>query len=460
VKKILFISLALIMALSVGLVGCAGGGGGGGGGVPTTIKVGAVRDLTGVLAFYDQFAGGPVYRAFNKTVNSGGGIFMSVYNKTLPIEVKVRPYDPMTPGDLGTQTIASITSDKVHFMWGGPGTTTIYTQAAICDAYGMLLMTLEGGATDMMAEPGKLDSWANTFINLSFSDWYELPVMYKALQAEGISYPKAYVLYIDNEHGNEYLNVTKQLFGAANVTAEGHDQYSADQSAITTIVNHAITALNQSGSGPDYDIFCAYTYDPFLGYVMVAFNDTGFDPPGIIMGPGAQGGAYLMFYGAWMEGIMGFAVANNKTVISQTTTMSLNTMYNLIMAEVATGYPPAAAYDPWGDPTLWAGLEMWKKAVETVGHLDMGYTGLVRNVLAGYNQTNPCTTVIGDAWYTMFGGGYGGGVMDYMCMPGQIGQWQNSYLEIIGYTGVTTDIPKYSATSTLWYPMTGNWTWL
>jgi len=457
VKKVLFIALAAILALSIGLVGC--GEGEGEGEVPTAIKVGLVRDLDGILAFYDQFAGGPVYRAFNKTVNVGGGIFMSGYNDTLPVEVVVRDYDPLNPGDLGTQTIALITTNKVHFIWGGPGTTTIYTQAAICNTYGILLETLEGGATDMMSDPAKLAVWPYTFINLSFSDWYEIPVLYKALKAQGISAPKAYVLYINNEHGNEYLQVTQSIFGAGNVTAEGHDQYVANQQDIEDIVTHAKTALGNVSS-PNYDIFCAYTYDPFLGYVMTAFNATGFNPPAIIMGPGANTGAYWMWYQANMEGICVFAVANNKTVISEPTTMSMQTMFNLVMAEIGVPAPGFFAWDPWGDPTLFAGLEMWKEAVETVGHLGTGYTDEVRDVLVGFNQTNPCKTVIGDCWYKIFGGGSGGGVMDYQAMPGQIGQWQNDYVEIIGYPTVTSDIPKYSATANMTYPMTDQWYWL
>ena len=442
------------MALSIGLIGCDGGNGGP---VvpPTKIIVGTVRDLTGPLAFYDRFAGGPAYRAFNKSINGGGGIFMSGYNATLPLEVIVRPYDFFTPGDLGTQTIASITVDKVHFMWGGPGTGTIYVQAPICDAYGMLLMTLEGGATDMMTVPGKLDSWANTFINLAFSNWYQIPVLYKALQDQGISYPKAYVLYIDNEHGQEYLNVTKQVFGAANVTAESHIAFGATQGDIDTIVNNAITALNTTG----FDIFCAYTYDPDLGKCMIAFNSTAFDPPAIIMGPGANSGNYYLTYGAWMEGVSIFVVANSNTVIAENVTMPMQTMFDLIQAECWGGLG-WNAYDPWGNPTIWAGLEIWAEAVKAVGHLNLGYVGLVRNVLASYSNSTPATTVIGDTWYYMLGGGLGGGVMDYQCMPGQIGQWQNNFTEVIGYTGITTDIPKYSATSTWWYPMSGNWSWL
>jgi len=455
VKKILFISLALIMALSIGLVGCDGGPSGPVA-PPTKIIVGTVRDLTGPLSFYDKYAGGPVYRAFNKTL--GAGIFMSVYNKTLPVELIIRPYNFFLPGDLATQTAAVITSDKANFVWGGPGTGTIYVQAPICNTYGRLLITLEGGATDMMRDPAMLAVWPNTFVNLAFSDWYEIPVLWSMLKDEGVSAPKAFVLYFDNEHGQEYKLVTEEVFGAGNVTSVGHTG-AAGQPEITTIVNQAITALNQSGSGPDYDVFCAFTYDPYLGMVMTAFNATGFDPPGIIMGPGANTGTYLQLFGPMMEGIRVFAVANNKTVITENVTMPMQAMYDLTGAE-CSGLPPIWCWDPWGHPTIWAGLEMWKVAVETVGHLNAGYTTAMRNVLASFNSTNPCTTVIGNTWYRMFGaGGAGGGVMDYLCMPGQVGQWQSNYVEIVGASNVTAVIPKYSRTANVTYPMTGMWGW-
>lgn len=451
-KKVLFIVLAMVLALSVGLVGCEGGVV-----APTAIKVGLVRDLTGVLAFYDQMSGGPVYRAMNATVNAAGGIYMSEYDEKLPIELVIRQYDPMSPGALGTQTTALITQDKVHFVWGAPGTTTIYTQASICNAYGIILMTLEGGATDMISDPEKLPSWPYVWINLSFSDWYQIPVLYEMLKDKGISAPKAYVVYIDNEHGHEYLEVTQEVFGAGNVTAAGHDQYAADQDAIDDLISDAKTALNTTG----YDVFCAFSYMPFLGYMMTSFNSFDFDPPAIIMGPGATSGAFdLVFGGAMMEGVMGFAVANNKTSVSpEATTMSLAAMWNLIMPQ-ATGFPPAYTWDVWGHPIEWTGLEMWKKAVETVGHLDVGYSAEVRNVLAGFNATAPCTTVIGNAWYHVFGGGLGGGVIDYQAMPGQIGQWQGGYVEVVGPSDITDEIPKYDVTASFKYPMTGNWTWL
>jgi hypothetical protein len=455
-KKVLFISLAVVLALSMGLIGCEPTEG------PTecpdSILVGLVRDTDGILAFYDQIAGGPVYRAFNSTVNGAGGIHLSEYDTTeedcyVDIELKIREYNPLTPGELGAQTYALIDEDDVHFVWGGPGTGTIYEQAPICDSKGILLMTLEGGATDMMSDPDKLASWSNTFINLSFSDWYQVPVLYDLLVDQGISHPKAYVAYIDNEHGHEYRDVTMDVFGAANVTAVGHNAFTADQDAINDIVEGAIDALNTT----PFDVFCGWTYDPYLGYLMTAFDELDFDPPHICLGPGAQSGAYLLVFGDHMEGTMGFATGTTETTITDDVTMSLSDMWDLVLPK-AHGFPSAYAWDPWGHPVMWAGLEMWKAAVEEVGHLNVGYTSEVRDVLVSFTETDPCTTVMGDCWYEVFGGGTGGGVIDYVCMPAQICQWQSDYVKVVGPD--TPPYPKYDTTGTYNSGMQGNWNWL
>jgi len=454
VKKILFISLAVVLALSVGLIGC------GGEELPPTgpekIKVGLVRDLDGVLAFYDMFAAGPVYRAFTKLVNDQGGIYMSEYAEKKEIELVIRNYDPMTPGDLTTQTEALITQDKVHFLWGGPGTSTIYPQAPIADAYGMVLMTLEGGATDMMADPDKLASWPYTWINLSFSDWYQIPVLYGILKAQGISEPKAYVIYNDSEFGHEYRDVTISVFGAENVIAAGHDPFLATTDDIEDLVFEAAAALTTT----PYDVFCGFTYDPHLGYILTAADALDFNPPAMCMGPGAEGGAYLLTYGDKLEGVMAFAVANTKTEITEPTTMTLTEMWDLIKPQGPEGFPPDFNWGVWGHPIIWAGLEMWKEAVETVGHLDAGYSAEVRNALASFTEQDPATTVIGNGWYYVLGDGLGGGVIDYQAMPGQVGQWQDGYVEVIGYDGITDDIPKYDVTAPFIYPMTDQWNWL
>jgi hypothetical protein len=469
-KKVLFISLAVILALSIGLIGCEGEEGE----VtpPDSILVGLVRDLDGILAFYDESAAGPVYWAFNETVNAGGGIYMSEYGETLPVELKINNYDPMTPGDLGAKTTALITSDEVHFMWGAPGTTTIYTQASICNTYNIVLMTLEGGATDMIRDEDKLPVWPYVWVNLSFSDWYQIPVLYATLQDQGIPAPKAYVVYIDNEHGHEYLEVTQEIFGAGNVTAVGHDQYLATQTDIDDVVIDAADALNTTG----FDVFCAFTYMPFLSYLMTSFDNFDFNPPAIMMGPGANTGVFDLVFGAdQMEGVSVFATANRNTVITSATTMSLDDMFDAVEAHPSGTYPPGYVWDVWGDPVLWAGLEMWEQAVEEVGTLEAGYSEAVKDALASFSESDPATTVIGDCWYHVFGNGNGGGVLDYLAMPGQIGQWQNGYPEIVGFDGIDTDnwavppvavggnatpLPKYDVTAPYVYPMTDDWGWL
>jgi hypothetical protein len=458
VKKVVFVTLAAILALGVALIGCGGetlppeG--------PDTILVGLVRDLTGVLAFYDQSAAGPVYRAFTKMVNDDGGIYMSTYGEKKEIELDIRQYDPMSPGDLGTQTTALIDQDKVHFLWGAPGTTTIYTQASICNAKSIILMTLEGGATDMIRDPTKLPSWPYVWVNLSFSDWYQIPVLYQTLKAQGISTPKAYVCYIDNEHGHEYLEVTQEIFGTDNVIAVGHDQYLATQSDMDDIVSGAEAALGDP-EHPNYDIFCAFTYMPYLGYLITSFASFGFNPPAIMMGPGANTGVFDLVFGAdLMQGVSVFATANRHTVISSPVTLSLNEMFDLVEAQPSGEYPVGYVWDVWGDPVLWAGLEMWRAAVEEVGNLDAGYSAKVRAALAGFSEADPATTVIGDCWYRVFGDGLGGGVLDYLAMPGQIAQWQGGYPEVVGPSDITDELPKYDITAPFIYPMTDQWGWL
>jgi len=45
-------------------------------------------------------------------------------------------------------------------------------------------------------------------------------------------------------------------------------------------------------------------------------------------------------------------------------------------------------------------------------------------------------------------------------MPGQICQWQDGYTEIVGYDGITDELPKYDVTASFIYPMTDMWGWL
>jgi len=150
--------------------------------------------------------------------------------------------------------------------------------------------------------------------------------------------------------------------------------------------------------------------------------------------------------------------------------MTMAEMYGFIAtqldADVASGdclipLPGALLLDYWGHPCYVAGAEMWKYAVEEVGDLD---SVAIRAALTSYNSTNAAETVYGDTWYRVFGDGYGGGIMDYLCQTGQIGQWQlagnTSVMQVIGYDGITAELPNYDATAEFVYPMTDLWGWI
>jgi hypothetical protein len=104
--------------------------------------------------------------------------------------------------------------------------------------------------------------------------------------------------------------------------------------------------------------------------------------------------------------------------------------------------------DYWGHPCYVAGLEIFVQAIENAGNLD---STDVRTELAKFSATNPADTVLGDAWFTVFGNGNGGGILAYECHPGEIMQWQSGVAVIVGGN---------EPTGTYIYPMTGSWFWL
>lgn len=486
----------MILALSVSLVGCAGGGPE----VPTAVKVGLVREVDHPdLAVFDWIAGGPVYRWYSAHVNEGvgqaGKIHLSEYDTDteeawVPVELVIRTFDMTNWATLGQQTEALINTDKVDFVWGGPGTDCIYTQAPICNAAGKLLFTLEGGASKMVWEhEDYLDDWPYAWVSLSFANWYELPVLQDMLEAKLGREPKAYVTYIGGygaEHGQEYLQESKNQFGAENLVAEVElNPVGFDATAAQAVITNAKTALGDP-SAPNYDIFCVFAYPALVEPITQAAIDLNFNPPAMVFGPGANFGYYPYVFsdaeqgivtppgdGRLADGILCFAVATPETTIAVgTPTMSMAAVFtemaDQLDADVAAGkclipLPGVLLLDYWGIPCYLASLEMWKYAVEEVGELD---SAAIRDVVAGYDSADPAKTVFGDTWYEVFGDGNGGGVMDYKCHTGEIGQWQLSgetvVMEIVGYDGITTTggLPNYCVTGEFKYPMTDQWFWI
>lgn len=451
-KKVLFITLAAILALSLGLIGC-------GGPVPPeapeSILVGLARDLDGPLAVFECGYGGLVYRWFADKVNADGGILLSDYAEKVPIELKVRDFDVAT-WDLADVTEALIETDKVDFVWGGPGTDCIFTQAPICNAAAKVLITLEGGASTMIWDED-INSWPYVWVSLSFANWNQIPVLQDMLQAKLGRAPKAYITYIGEmgaTHGIEYRDETKTEFGPANVIDAGFHSYMLfdHPGEADAIILAAKTAYNAT----PYDIFCAYTYPWNVAALTLGLMASDFNPPAILFGPGGNTNSYgTSDFGPYAGGVMSFIVADNHT------STAISDMYADIAEQAEKGWanPNSGctkgkmtsgwnALDYWGQPCYVAALEMWAAAVEKAGNLD---STEVRAALAGFTPAKPADTVLGDCWFTVFGNGNGGGILAHESHPGEIGQWQNGEYRIVGGNDPTASFV---------YPNTGNWFWL
>ena len=223
---------------------------------PTAIKVGLARDLNGLLDVFECGYGGSTYRWFANKVNDDGGIYLSELDLTLDIELVVRDFNVIeTP----PWNIASVTEglidDGCDFIWGGPGTDCIFTQAPVCNAAGVLLITLEGGASSMIWS-GDIDSWPYVWATLSFSNWYQIPYVHDILDAEvlpdGDRDPIAYITYIGgagSTHGIEYRDETITVFGVNNTIDAGFHSYDLFASAgeAAAIIAAAAAALNTQG---------------------------------------------------------------------------------------------------------------------------------------------------------------------------------------------------------------------
>lgn len=462
----------MVLALSIGLMGCEGEGEGEAG--PTSIMIGTARDTDEGMDVFECYHGGPAMRWFvNKVNDEDGGIVLSDYGTDpVPLELVVREFN-VGAWDIGT-VVQGLIDDGADVIFGGPSTDTVYTLAPICNLNGVILMSFEGGASKMVWEhESYLDQWPYVWINLSFANWYEIPVL-KGIMDEAVGgTPKAYVTQIGGpgaEHGLEYLQTTVTEFGSGNVLPSDSGlvhSFFMSQGEADTIIQGAITALNTT----PYDIFCAYTYPWNVAALFIAAQTYNFNPPAMIFGPGSSQGYFPLSWGdSAIEGVMSFGTANDKTTVAVgTPTMSMADMYAEIGAQIEDDWlnnsvcpnsfnatQGTELLDFWGLPIFAAGMEMWKAAVEEVGDLD---NMAIRNVMASYNSTNPASTVFGDTWYTVFGNGFGGGIVAYECETGQIGQWQSGIFEILGYSGITSVLPNNDATST-YIAMEDDWAWL
>ncbi|UCG63570.1 MAG: amino acid ABC transporter substrate-binding protein [Deltaproteobacteria bacterium] len=369
------------------------------------IVVGMARPLSGWLAVIGDSAFKPIYETWVPMVNAEGGIYVKEYKKKLPIELKI--YDDKS--DVGTMTRLTeklIVEDKVDFLWPACGTSFVFAQAPIANKHGYILLTAEGGATQIK---DMLPSLPYVFVSLSFSDWYELPVFAELLGEAGAK--TAYIMYIGDLHGIEYSGVAGIEFPKHGVEIVGIKSVPPGTKDLSPIIKKA--------KASNADVFCAFGYPDMVLPATGTSMALGYNPKAWIGGPGANFGFYHTTFGPAVEGVCGFTTfACSQSKAAQT------------LCDKLYKGKPEEIQDFWGHPLYWAALEFWKAAIEKAGTLDQK---VIRDVMA----TQKFNTMLGPTWFE-------NGLMAKECHTGEIGQWQNGVFEVVG--------PKNKATAKFVYP--------
>ena len=459
-KKVLFISLALVLALSISLVGCGGGGPVG----PTpssTIVLAAAVSETGPLQEVHELAKMPIvdtYLALNPTITVGGTTF------DVEIVYKNDGSSLANMLDFTDEIIDDINDGDAHFLLGPTCTAFLEAQAPKCTTAGVVQMTFEGGATSLFP---LLSAYKYSFVNLSFSNWFQIPVLAKLLKEAHVAYnatdtPNAYIGYQNDDHGLEYLAEAQKYFGKEGIVIDGsYPMDSGDTGANADL----IAAAKAAGS----DILCVFAYPEhvFGTHAVAAAQD--YNPKAMIIGPGGNFGVYSAPFiaGAAAEGVMCFAVGNNKTTVG-------NVADVILTMETEVGMWNT---DYWGHPLYWTAMDFIYAAAAEVGsdNAGAGFT-IDQTEYREFLATEKIDSVLGETYYvtpkyalnaTQYGWAGGdlewpvpedkAGLISYKLHTGQIGQWQDGYIEIVGYDGIggvgdEYGLVNYDVTDTFVYP--------
>jgi branched-chain amino acid transport system substrate-binding protein len=363
------------------------------------IIIGMPSELTGPLAQVRSSAFQPVLDAWLAKVNGAGGL--NIAGKKMPVEMKI--YDDKSDPPTAAQLLEKlIVQDKVDFTFPAGGTSFIFACAPIANKYGYIYSTMEGGASQLR---DMLPSMPYVFVNLSFSDWYQLPVLADILSKKGAK--TAYIVYISDLHGIEYSGVAGIELPKKGINIIGSKSLPPEMKDFSLVIKEA--------KASNADVFLSLAYPDQNLPITAEMMTQGYNPKGVLMDVGGNFGFYHTTFKDAVNGVMAFASWSPK--LSSEMKAAWDSLY---------AGKPEEAQDWWGASFYVAGLEFFQQAVEKAGTLDQK---AIRDVMA----TSHFKTVLGDTWYT-------NGLLAKEAHPAEIGQWQKGTMELVGGNQTTADL--------------------
>jgi ABC-type branched-subunit amino acid transport system substrate-binding protein len=404
VKRILFISLAVVLGLIVGLVGCAPEEGVPE--IPDYINILAVRSVSGPLSVYEESAMGPCYKYWNHVVNDvDGGIYVEEYDRKIRVHIETKD-DSSDMETMTTLLETNLATGDYPFVIGPCCTPFLQAAGSICSLHGSVLVGGEGGSTTIAPN---LDQYPYMFANLGFSNWYQMPALVEILDSwaaeETDGKVDVYVMSLDDLFGVEYSGQFEEwsaTYTTINILKK------VDVVPFTEDVGAQVEEANSMSA----DVILVNTYPPTMMAVMGYAMAHNIDLKGIVTGPGACYEWWNDMYGQCAEGSCGYGAWNEYS----------STALREFSEGMIDYFGSRSAMDWWGGAYYYVGLDFLAKAIEEAGTLDPLE---VRNVMA----SEKLDTILGETFYTTYDGTwpleFSGGLLALACHPGEIGQWQH-----------------------------------
>ena len=145
-NRILFISLAVVLALSVGLIGC-GGDGDEEPEAPTEVRLGTCLPVTGMFGGFGQQAFGQ-QKAVDD-INAEGGIYLSEWDVTVPVRLIIKNNESDF-AKVGPLTTDLVVADEVH---------ALLSPDAPCDLHDPMTVVANQHGVPQIIPGGPFEPW-------------------------------------------------------------------------------------------------------------------------------------------------------------------------------------------------------------------------------------------------------------------------------------------------------------
>ena len=373
-----------------------------------TFTIGGARPLSGIYALFEQAHFGPAYKMWVDEMNAAGGI--NIGGKKLKVQLKV--YDDESNLDNCTRLLTKLMEDdKVDWVLGPQSTAFLFAGAGIAQAHGYIMCSAEGGATTLESEMAK-GQLPLFFQFLNYSNHYQIPVqvdVFKELGAKTVS-----IAYLDDLHGIEYNGQAQVFFPSAGIEILSSTPVPQFIKDVSSVVNKWVQEKP--------DVVLSYQYPDESILTLMTMIGMDYNPKAFVGGPGCATQAIYNIFEGKADGIMfegAWSPAQNAEV---------KTYYDNLVAFVGD----KANVDFWGPLIYRSELQFIQQCIEAAGTLN-------HEAIAEQLRTAHFPTLMSEDTFMT------NQLLDRSCYPGQLGQWQNGFPQVI-------DQGAQRTAKEIWYP--------